>query len=47
MEGIPGKSMISARNITEKIVCKCVPIHFSKYHFIDSENSDIGGLKKS
>jgi hypothetical protein len=38
--------MISARNITEKIICKCVSVHFVKYQFIDSENGNISYLKK-
>jgi hypothetical protein len=42
---IAGMSMISARNITEKIVCNCVSVHFSKYHFIDSESGDTGDWK--
>jgi hypothetical protein len=41
MESMAARSMISARNITERIFCKSVSVRFAKYQFIDSEKSNI------
>jgi hypothetical protein len=41
IESIAGMSIVCVRMMIEKIVCKYVSVHYSKYHFIDSNTDNI------